>query len=391
MLPPAISRFKPRQGSASDQVAAGLSQMPQPRESGLKGRGVRSSRGGRFERLQVEAFDDGWGQEAGEAGTHEPAPGPATEVRTETARTIIARNSSPDIGFDRSINMYRGCEHGCTYCYARPSHAWLGLSPGLDFETRLIAKTNAARLLEQELAAPGYQAQMLALGTNTDPYQPIERTHRLTRSILEVLEACDHPVGVVTKSALVARDADILGRMARKGLAKVAISITTLDRKLARAMEPRASAPHRRLEAIKVLADAGVPVAVNASPIIPGLTDHELESILEAAKAAGAQSAGWILVRLPLEVAELFKEWLLDYAPDRYRKVMGLIREARGGRDNVAAFGARMRGEGEMAALIRNRYELAIRRLGLTRSRETRLRTDLFKPPVPPGGQLSLL
>lgn len=344
-----------------------------------------TSRSGRYERLQVEAFDDGW--------SHDPdaAPAPATEIRAETARTIITRNSSPDIGFDRSINMYRGCEHGCTYCYARPSHAWLGLSPGLDFETRLIAKTNAAQLLEAELAAPGYQPQMLALGTNTDPYQPIERSHRLTRSILEVLEACDHPVGVVTKSALVARDADILGRMARKGLAKVAISITTLDRKLARAMEPRASAPHRRLEAIRVLAEAGVPVAVNAAPVIPGLTDHELEAILEAAREAGATSAGWILLRLPLEVAELFKEWLLDYAPDRYRKVIGLIRDARGGRDNVAAFGARMRGEGEMAALIRNRYELAIRRLGLTRSRQTRLRTDLFIPPVPPGGQLSLL
>ena len=359
--------------------------MPQARPDSLKGRGVRSSRGGRHERLQVEAFDDGWSHET------EAAPAPTTEVRTETARTIITRNSSPDIGFDRSINMYRGCEHGCSYCYARPSHAWLGLSPGLDFETRLIAKTNAVALLEAELAAPGYRPQMLALGTNTDPYQPIERSHRLTRRILEVLEACDHPVGVVTKSALVARDADILGRMARKGLAKVAISVTTLDRRLARAMEPRASAPHRRLEAIRVLADAGVPVAVNASPIIPGLTDHELEAILEAAKAAGAHSAGWILLRLPLEVAELFKEWLLDHAPDRYRKVIGLIRDARGGRDNVAAFGARMRGEGAMASLIRSRYELAIRRLGLARSRETRLRTDLFRPPVPPGGQLSLL
>lgn len=387
MLPPAITRFQPRLDSASDMTAAGRSQMPEPRSAALKGRGVRSSRAGRHERLQVAVFDDGWSVDADAVD----APAAATEVRVEAARSIITRNSSPDIGFDRSINMYRGCEHGCTYCYARPSHAWLGLSPGLDFETRLIAKTNAVQLLESELAAPGYHPQMLALGTNTDPYQPIERTHRLTRGLLEVLEACDHPVGVVTKSALVARDADILGRMARKGLAKVAISITTLDRRLARAMEPRASAPHRRLEAIRVLADAGVPVAVNAAPIIPGLTDHELEAILGAAKAAGAVSAGWILLRLPLEVAELFKEWLLDFAPDRYRKVIGLIRDARGGRDNVAAFGARMRGEGEMAALIRSRYELAIRRLGLARSRETRLRTDLFRPPVPPGGQLSLL
>jgi DNA repair photolyase len=385
--------FSARPGSACDAIVTGQTPMPTAQRAGpdTHGRGSRSNRQGRFEPYSTTAVDDGWQPAAGDGtGADLEARHLPTTVRTEIARTIITRNTSPDIGFDRSINMYRGCEHGCTYCFARPSHAWLGLSPGLDFETQLVAKANAASLLERELAAPGYRPRMIALGTNTDPYQPVERQWQLTRGVLDVLERTGHPVGIVTKSHLVQRDIDILSRMAAKGLVKVSISITTLDRKLARAMEPRASAPHRRLEAVHRLAEAGIPVGVNVAPVIPGLTCHEMETILTTAREHGARSAGWIAVRLPLEVAELFKEWLLDTAPDRYRRVIGQIRSMRGGKDNVSRFGARMSGEGKEAELLRQRFDLALRRLGLTRTSSTRLRTDLFTPPVLPGGQLSL-
>ena len=275
-----------------------------------KGRGAASNRSGRYERHEREAFDDGW-------DTIDEAPAPLrTEVRPDASRTVITRNSSPDLGFDRSINVYRGCEHGCVYCYARPTHAFLGLSPGQDFESRIFAKHDSPTQLERELARPGYRCRMIAMGTNTDPYQPTERHLELTRGVLEVLDRHDHPVGIVTKSALVTRDADILARLAQRRLATVALSVTTLDRDLARTMEPRASTPAKRLGAMRTLSDAGVPVGVMVAPIVPGLTDHEMESILEAASEAGAGRAGYVLLRLPLEVRELFLEWLSVHAPN---------------------------------------------------------------------------
>ena len=306
------------------------------------------------------------------------------------ARSIIATNDSPDIGFDQSINPYRGCEHGCIYCYARPTHAYLGLSPGLDFETRLTAKINAAEVLERELASPRYVPKVIALGAITDPYQPIEREHRITRSVLEVLDAASHPVGIVTKSALVVRDLDILARMASRGLVKVAISVTTLDRTVARKMEPRAATPQRRLEAIRALSAAGVPVSVMAAPIVPAINDSEIERILEAARDAGAREAGYVLLRLPLELKELFREWLATELPDRAARVIGILRSMHGGKDYVAAFGIRQRGTGPYAEQIGARFRLAARRLGLN-ERHLKLRTDLFRRPVPKGGQLSLL
>ena len=348
-----------------------------------RGRGAAVNPAGRFEPTAPEALDDGW-ESLGDL------PALKTEVRLETPRTVITRNDSPDIGFDRSINPYRGCEHGCVYCFARPSHAYLGLSPGLDFETRLTAKPGAAAVLERELANPRYQPKTIALGTNTDPYQPIEREYRITREILEVLERTNHPVGIVTKSAMVLRDIDILGRMAERGLVKVAISVTTLDRKLARAMEPRAATPEKRLEAMRALSNAGIPVSVMAAPVIPGLNDHEIERILDSAKAAGADAAGYILLRLPIEVSPLFRDWLLRHYPDRYRHVMSLIRSMRGGKDYDAEFGKRMRGTGPYAWQIARRFDMTAKRLGLN-LRKSPLRVDQFIPPHGEGVQLSLL
>ncbi|MEJ8571735.1 PA0069 family radical SAM protein [Microbaculum marinum] len=347
-----------------------------------RGRGAGSNRSGRFEPLARSIFDDGW-------GTGEELPPFRTSVTVEKPKKIITRNQSPDISFDRSINPYRGCEHGCVYCFARPTHAYMGLSPGLDFESKLFAKPNAAELLEKELADPNYVPATIAIGTNTDPYQPIEKSHRITRQVLEVLERFNHPVGIVTKSALVTRDLDILSRMADKGLAKVAISVTSLDRKLARALEPRASTPSRRLEAMMRLAEAGIPTAVMVAPVIPGLNDSEMESILSAASAAGAREAGYILLRLPLEVRDLFVEWLQDNAPDRAARVMSLMRQTRDGKDYQSEFGTRMKGTGPLAWTIGRRFELAAERNRLNRGR-TKLRTDLFERPLAVGSQMSL-
>ncbi|AAN29333.1 MULTISPECIES: PA0069 family radical SAM protein [Brucella] len=347
-----------------------------------RGRGAGINPSGRFEPTVRQEFDDGW-------STLEELPAFKTDVQIEKPRTIITRNDSPDISFDRSINPYRGCEHGCIYCFARPTHSYMGLSAGLDFETRLFAKPDAPRLLERELARPGYQPKTIAIGTNTDPYQPVEKKWRIMREILEVLEAANHPVGIVTKSALVVRDIDILSRMAEKGLAKVALSVTTLDAHLARTMEPRASTPSLRLQAIRRLTDAGIPASVMMGPVIPGINDHEIERILDAAYAQGAREAGYVLLRLPLEVAPLFKDWLLRNYPDRYRHVMSLVRSMRDGKDYDAEWGKRMRGTGPYAWQIGRRFEIAARKLGFNTQR-LRLRTDLFEPIQKGGKQLSL-
>jgi DNA repair photolyase len=347
------------------------------------GRGAQTNRSGRYEPVAYEPVDDGW-DSLGELDAL------ATEVQEVPARRIITRNESPDIGFDRSINPYRGCEHGCIYCFARPTHAFLGLSPGLDFETKLFAKTNAAEALTRELADPRYEVRTIAIGTNTDPYQPIERRYRIMRRILEVLSAANHPVGIVTKSALVLRDLDLLTSMAERGLVKVALSVTTLDRKLARAMEPRASTPDRRLETLERLVDAGVPASVMVAPVVPGLTDMEMERILERAAAAGVRQAGYVLLRLPLEIGDLFTEWLQANCPDRANRVLSLMRSTRGGKLYEAKWGERMTGEGPYAWMIGRRFELAAERLGLN-ERSVELRTDLFSPPALPGQQLSLL
>ena len=347
-----------------------------------RGRGADRNPSGRFEKLLREEVDDGW-------GALETLPAFKTEVAKERPRSIIARNDSPDLAFDRSINPYRGCEHGCVYCFARPSHAFLGLSPGLDFETRLTVKEGAAEVLRRELATPNYQPKVLAIGTNTDPYQPIEREHRIMRSILKVLAEANHPVAIVTKSALVLRDLDLLGPMAEKGLVKVALSVTTLDRMLARSLEPRASTPEKRLEAIEALAKAGVPAAVMVAPVIPGVTDHEIESILGRAQAAGASEAGYILLRLPLETESLFSGWLLENLPDKYRKVMSLVRSTREGKLYDPAFGKRMTGTGPYAWTLGRRFELACERFGLGKQKG-KLRTDLFVRPQIGGVQLSL-
>ncbi|AVA20511.1 PA0069 family radical SAM protein [Rhizobium sp. CB3171] len=348
-----------------------------------RGRGAGLNPSGRFEPLRRETFDDGW-------QTLEELPPFKTEVQVEKPRTAITRNESPDISFDRSINPYRGCEHGCIYCFARPTHAYMGLSAGLDFESKLFAKPDAARLLERELAKPGYKPRVIAIGTNTDPYQPIEKEWRIMRQILEVLNKANHPVAIVTKSALIMRDIDILQEMAAKNLVRVGISVTTLDRKLARTMEPRAATPQRRLEAIRVLSEAGIQTAVMVAPIIPALNDHEIERILDASKAAGALEATYVILRLPLEVSPLFRDWLLQNYPDRYRHVMSLIRSMRGGKDYDAEFGKRMKGAGPYAWQISRRFEMATKRLELTR-RSIALRDDLFVPPDGSGVQLSLL
>jgi DNA repair photolyase len=348
----------------------------------IRGRGAESNRSGRFEPQSRHPIDDGW-------GSLDVLPPFKTEVQEETPRKIITRNESPDISFDRSINPYRGCEHGCTYCFARPTHAYMGLSPALDFETKLFAKPNAAKLLERELAAPGYEVRTMAIGTNTDPYQPIERRYRIMREILEVLDATNHPVGIVTKSALVTRDIDILSRMASRGLVKVALSVTTLDRKLARAMEPRAATPDRRLETLRLLSQAGIPTTIMVAPIIPALNEPEMERILEAGKEAGVKEAGYVLLRLPLEVKDVFKEFLEREYPDRAKHVMTIIKQMRGGKEYDAKWGERMRGNGPYAWQIGRRFEMTAKRLGLN-AEKRRLRTDLFVPPVLAGDQLDL-
>ena len=347
-----------------------------------RGRGAAVNPTGRYERERREAFDDGW-----ESG--EELPALRTEVAVDRSRSVLVRNSSPDVPFDRSVNPYRGCEHGCVYCYARPTHAQLGLSPGLDFETRLTAKPEAPRLLEAALRKPGYRVAPVALGTNTDPYQPVEKDWRIMRGILDVLSEYRHPVTITTKGALVTRDLDILGEMGRAGLAHVQVSLTSLDPRLSRAMEPRAASPGRRLEMIRALAGAGVPVGINLAPVIPALNDHEIERLIAAGAAAGAEGAAYIVLRLPLEVAPLFREWLERKFPDRAARVIGAVRELHGGRDYDPAWGRRMKGEGVLARLIARRFEAASRRHGLD-GPGRRLRTDLFRVPPRAGDQLAL-
>jgi DNA repair photolyase len=350
----------------------------------LRARGALSNAAGRFEAYGVQ-YDAEVGAEAGA----EEARLLRTQVTTESPRRVITYNRSPDLPFDRSINPYRGCEHGCIYCFARPSHAYLGLSPGLDFETRLIARPEAPARLEAELRARGYSVAPIAIGTNTDPYQPIEAEFGITRACLEVLQRFNHPVAVVTKGALIERDIDILGEMAARGLARVGISVTTLDEGLARRLEPRAPTPARRLEMIRRLAAAGIPVRLMVSPVIPGLTDPEIEAILAAGRDAGAGAASWIMLRLPREVSPLFQEWLAAQYPDRARKVMNRLREMHGGQDYSAEWHRRMRGEGVHARMIARRFDLAARRLGLDQE-QAALRTDLFEVPLARGDQLSL-
>ena len=352
-----------------------------------KGRGAVANPTGRFETEKRYNIDDGWGAGGAADGDFVPL---RTTVSPDKSKTVITRNSSPDIPFDRSINPYRGCEHGCIYCYARPTHAWLGLSPGLDFESRLFAKRDAAALLEKELANPRYRCRPIALGTNTDPYQPIERDFKITRSILEVLAEFDHPVTVVTKSALVVRDIDILAPLAAKGLASVCVSVTTLDPALSRRMEPRAASPERRLKTIAALKDAAIPVGVMAAPMIPALNDMELEDILAAAAAAGARTAGYVLLRLPHEIKDLFTEWLEVHYPTKAKHVLGLIRNMRSGALNDAAFHSRMRGSGPYADLLAKRFSFACKRLGLAKN-DWALDTSRFHRPQRRGEQLELL
>lgn len=371
-----------RRSSQLDETALGtgkLTSLPQLE----RGRGARSNPTHRFARQAESYVDDGW-------DSLSDLPPLKTAIFTESPKRIITRNQSPDISFDRSINPYQGCEHGCTYCYARPAHAYMGLSPGLDFESKIFIKPNAAALLREELTAPTYEPRTIALGANTDAYQPVERSHRITRSILEVLQEFRHPVGIVTKSALVTRDIDILSAMARQELAKVAISITTLDPKLARRMEPRAATPARRLETLAALSAAGIPTVVMMGPIIPGLNDHEIEAILKAGRAAGALQAGYTMLRLPHEVKGIFKDWLQKDYPDRYAKVMANVRDVRGGQETSSQFGERQTGSGPMAWTIGRRFQLACQRLGLNNHKVT-LRKDLFLRPPQPGEQLRLL
>ena len=352
----------------------------------LKGRGAAINPDNRFDLWAREAVDDGWGHDDEDENA-------TTQVKTElivdTTKTIITRNDSPDIPFSQSINPYRGCEHGCIYCFARPSHAYLGFSPGLDFETRIVYKPDAAKCLREELAKPGYVCLPIALGINTDAYQPVERKLGLTRSILEVLAETRHPVSLITKSALILRDLDLIAAMARDNLVRVAISITTLKHDLARKLEPRTAAPKRRLEVVRALADAGVAVTVLMAPVIPALTDHEVEGLLEAAANAGASSAGYVILRLPHEVSPLFRNWLSHHEPGRAVHVMSLVRQTRGGKDYDSRFGTRMRGEGPLADLLEKRFTLAKKRFGLDRARRS-LDCSLFTPPRLPDAQLDL-
>ena len=350
--------------------------------SRIRGRAALANPAGRFEPYSIEAVEDGWGPD-------DDLPPLRTEVTDETPRKIITKNQSPDISFDRSINPYRGCEHGCIYCFARPTHEWLGLSAGLDFETRLVAKPQAPDLLERELRAKTYTPKVIAIGTNTDPYQPLEKSRRIMRGVLEVLSEYQHPVAIVTKGTLIERDVDILGQMGKAGLARVGISVTTLDRELARRMEPRVPSPKRRLETIRRLTDAGCPVRVMASPVVPALTDHELEAILEAGAKAGAVAASWIMLRLPHAVSALFREWLEEHYPDRAARVMGRVRELHGGKDYDPEWGKRMTGEGLFAEMLDQRFRLTIKRLALAHDLPP-LRTDLFRRPPKTGDQLSL-
>jgi DNA repair photolyase len=347
----------------------------------IKGRGSASYVPGRFEKRLVEEEDDGWYRET-------EASRPATEVREEQARSIVSRNNSPDVAFAQSVNPFKGCEHGCVYCFARPSHAYLELSPGLDFETKLFVKTNAAALLREELGRSGYACAPIALGINTDAYQPIERRYRITRSCLEVLAETKHPVSFITKGALIERDIDLLAEMARDNLITVYFSITTLDNHLAAKMEPRASAPHARLRAMQRLHEAGVPVGVMVAPVIPMINDREVEHILEAAKEHGAQSAGYVLLRLPHELKTIWREWLELHYPDRAKHVMSLIQQMRGGKDYDSAFGSRMRGTGPFAELLQKRFAKAHARLGF--GRLPALNTAAFKPPVRQSPQAEL-
>jgi DNA repair photolyase len=349
----------------------------------FKGRGALSNPAGRFEKTGVESFDDGWYVE-------EQPHSIATTLQPDRAKGVITTNDSPDIGFDYSINPYRGCSHGCIYCYARPSHAYMGLSPGLDFETRLFYKADAAKVLESELARPSYRCKSIMLGANTDPYQPDERHMLVTRSILEVLARCRHPVSIVTKGALVVRDIDILVDLARDNLVGVTVSITSLDAEMKRTLEPRAASPLARFRAVQQLSQAGVPVGILVAPVIPALTDHEMEHIMEAAVERGARWAGYVMLRLPHEVKDLFREWLSEHYPQRASHVMSLIQDVRGGRDNDPSFGSRMRGTGPVAQLIRNRFKMAHRRLGLDSVERLELNESSFRAPVSAGAQMSL-
>ncbi|TJY62367.1 PA0069 family radical SAM protein [Sinimarinibacterium sp. CAU 1509] len=351
----------------------------------MRGRGTAVAPAGRFESTIREAVDDGWDLPP------DPAPAPQTEVFVDHARSIITRNTSPDLPFEQSINPYRGCEHGCVYCYARPAQAYLNLSPGLDFETKLFYKPNAAVLLDAELRKPGYRPSMISLGANTDPYQPIERKLGITRSILEVLRRFHHPVGIVTKgAAMIERDLDLLTELARDELVHVAISITTLDPELKRRLEPRTAAPATRLRVIERLSAAGVPTMVFFSPVIPFINDAEMEAVLTAARNAGAAHASYILLRLPHEVKLLFRDWLATHYPQKADHVMSLVQQMRGGRDNDSQFGSRMRGQGAYADVLEQRFKAACRRLGLNLSRGPALRLDRFAPPLAPGDQLGL-
>lgn len=347
-----------------------------------KGRGAVTNTVNRFEPVTRHAEADGW-------DAVEDLPTLRTEVSLERPRSLISYNRSPDLPFDRSINPYRGCEHGCVYCFARPSHAYLGLSPGLDFETRLIARPDAPDVLQAELAHRSYKVAPIAIGTNTDPYQPIDREHQIMRRCLEVLEGCGHPTAIVTKGTLIERDLDILSRMAQRGLVRVGISVTTLDPKLSRLMEPRAPAPARRLQMIRRLAQAGVPVRIMASPIVPALTDPELEAILAAGKEAGARTASWIMLRLPQEVSPLVQEWLALNYSDRADRIMARLREMHGGKEYDARWGRRMRGEGPYAEMIAQRFSVALKRLKL-REKAPQMRCDLFVPPRVPSAQMDL-
>jgi DNA repair photolyase len=349
----------------------------------VRGRAAQSNHAGRFERHARHQADDGWERE-------EELPVLRTETSLERPRRMITYNRSPDLPFDRSINPYRGCEHGCIYCFARPTHAYLGLSPGLDFETRLVARPEAPEVLRRELGARGYRVAPIAIGTNTDPYQPIEKTHRIMRACLEVLSEVGHPVAIVTKGSLIERDLDILSDMARRGLVRVGISVTTLDAGLSRLMEPRAPAPARRLRTIRRLSEAGVPVRIMASPLIPALTDPELEAILEAGKEQGARHASWIMLRLPQEVSPLVQEWLAVHFPDRAVRIMARLKEMHGGKEYDSAWHRRMRGEGPYAEIIARRFELASKRLGLDRPAPP-MRCDLFRKPGPDARQLTLI
>ncbi len=356
-----------------------MSGNPPPKP--VKGRGAAGNAEGRFAITHRQAEHDGWDDD-------DPGPPDArTVVSEERARSVISRNRSPDVPFDRSVNAYRGCEHGCSYCFARPSHAYLDLSPGLDFETRLFAKTNVAEVLRDELAKAGYDCAPIAMGTNTDPYQPIERKFRLTRAIIEVLADCGHPFTLLTKNALIERDLDLLAPLAQRHLVSVALSVTTLDNRLSAKLEPRASAPHRRLQAIRRLSEAGIPTGVMFAPVIPAVNDAELETVLAAARDAGATRAGMVLLRLPHEVAPIFRDWLDVHLPERAAHVMSLVRQARGGRDYDASFGQRQAGTGAWANLVGQRFDLAARKLGFTTKREFALDCSQFVPPRKPGPQ----